>query len=200
MVIFTLMGAVHVLGERRQPQARYAASVTGLALEGGGEKAAGAWRKWAGNGSQDRMQVCAVYLFLIFAVAARAAGGGGGAGVGAIYLRVRRTAVGVGVRAKAEVGRAPRPGRSRGSATRRPHISGRVGRTAHQRVHQPPTTATAGLMVPRTSPRWTVLPPRPGALAVMTTSSPSSRKVRVLPSGSVSGSCPPHDSSSSEPR
>lgn len=46
-----------------------AALVTGLVLEGGGEEPAGASREWAGNGSQHRMQLCAVFLFLIVMLA-----------------------------------------------------------------------------------------------------------------------------------
>ena len=50
-----------------------------------------------------------------------------------------------------------------------------------------------------TSPRPMVVPSGPGAVAVMVTVSPSSRKVRVPPSASVTGSAPPQVSSRNEP-
>ena len=48
----------------------------------------------------------------------------------------------------------------------------------------------AGTIRPRTSPSINRPPPLSGAVALMTTSSPSSRKVRVLPSSSCSGVAP----------
>src|SRR5947209_10691645 len=53
---------------------------------------------------------------------------------------------------------------------------------------------------PRTSPSPTVVPSGPGAVAVIDTSSPSARKLRVPPSLRVNGDAPSQLSSSSEPR
>jgi hypothetical protein len=58
----------------------------------------------------------------------------------------------------------------------------------------------AGRIWPVTSPKPTRVPSAAGAVAVIVTSSPSSRKVRTDPSGSVSGSAPPQLSSSRQPR
>ena len=58
----------------------------------------------------------------------------------------------------------------------------------------------AGSTRPVTSPKPIRPPPAPGAVAVIVTTSPSSRNVRVEPSASVSGSAPFQVSSSSEPR
>ena len=58
----------------------------------------------------------------------------------------------------------------------------------------------AGWIVPVTSPRLTRPPSAAGAVAEIVTVSPSSRKVRVDPSGRVRGSVPFQDSSISEPR
>src|SRR5215472_230973 len=58
-----------------------------------------------------------------------------------------------------------------------------------------------GIIRPRTSPKLIRSPagPGPGAVAVMTTSSPSSRNVRLVPSARSSGSAPPRVSSSRQP-
>ena len=63
----------------------------------------------------------------------------------------------------------------------------------------PGAGGTAGATVPVTAPRPTVLPPGPGAVAVMVTVSPSARKVRLWPSASVTGSVPPQLSSRNDP-
>src|SRR5690606_27459841 len=49
----------------------------------------------------------------------------------------------------------------------------------------------AGRTIPVTSPRAIVVPSGPGAVAVTVTVSPSSRKVRTLPSANLTGSAPP---------
>src|SRR5262249_7868601 len=54
-------------------------------------------------------------------------------------------------------------------------------------------------MRPRTSPKLMISPPWPGAVAPITTSSPSSRKARWLPSPSAIGSVPLRVSSSRQP-
>ena len=57
----------------------------------------------------------------------------------------------------------------------------------------------AGMIWPCASPNPTLLPSGPVAVAVITTSSPSSSQPRLLPSGSVSGCRPAHASSISDP-
>src|SRR2546430_683262 len=66
--------------------------------------------------------------------------------------------------------------------------------------HAVPAFQPDGRIRPLTSPKPTRAPRAPGAVAEMVTSSPSSRKVRVLPSARDSGSAPPQLSSISEPR
>ena len=58
----------------------------------------------------------------------------------------------------------------------------------------------AGWMWPVTSPKPILVPSAAGAVALIVTSSPSSRKLRTDPSASVSGSAPPQLSSSRQPR
>src|SRR5271165_2941588 len=58
----------------------------------------------------------------------------------------------------------------------------------------------AGRLRPVTSPKPIRVPPAPGAVAVIVTSSASWRKVRTDPSARVSGSAPPQLSSSRQPR
>src|SRR5690606_38258293 len=69
----------------------------------------------------------------------------------------------------------------------------RASRTGQEAGHR------AGRMRPRTSPKPIRPPPAPGAVAEITTSSPSSRKVRGSPFTSI-GSLPPQVSSMNEPR
>ena len=60
-------------------------------------------------------------------------------------------------------------------------------------------TGRAGSTTPVTSPSAIVVPSGPAAVAAMVTVSPSSRKVRVEPSASLTGSVPPQVSSRNEP-
>src|ERR1700751_1458 len=58
----------------------------------------------------------------------------------------------------------------------------------------------AGRIWPVTSPKQILVPSAAGAVALIATSSPSSRKLRTDPSASVRGSAPPQLSSSRQPR
>lgn len=59
------------------------------------------------------------------------------------------------------------------------------------RPQTPPGPRVAGATRPVTSPNAIRDPSGPGAVAAIVTSSPSSRKVRLLPSGSPKASVPP---------
>ncbi len=61
-------------------------------------------------------------------------------------------------------------------------------------------TANGYRIIPVTQPKPMVVPPAPGAVAVIETTSPSSRNARLDPSASLSGRSPFQVSSISDPR